>query len=137
MIDSFHGEFRFLSNFYIEPDGTHVEGEYQASKCANFVDRAQFKGIFPGQAKRLGKTVELRPEWDTIKLGYMYILVKRKFQDHKELADKLLATGDDELVEGNYWGDKYWGKCRGEGENNLGEILMLVRHVLLSKAMTA
>jgi predicted NAD-dependent protein-ADP-ribosyltransferase YbiA (DUF1768 family) len=53
-------------------------------------------------------------------------LVRRKFAD-PELAEKLLATGDEELVEGNTWNDRFWGVCRGEGRNELGKILMRVR----------
>ena len=39
----------------------------------------------------------------------------------------LLATGKATLVEGNSWGDTFWGVCRGKGKNMLGKILMRVR----------
>jgi predicted NAD-dependent protein-ADP-ribosyltransferase YbiA (DUF1768 family) len=60
----------------------------------------------------------------------MYGLVYLKFANHPELLKQLLATGDEELVEGNGWGDRFWGKVDDIGENNLGKILMGVRREL-------
>jgi len=130
MISSFNGEYQFLSNFFVEPDGSHVEGEYQRAKCANPEDVLKFAGKTPAQCKTFGKHVQLKGHWDKIKLATMYLLVRDKFTTHPELAKLLLATGDQELIEGNWWGDRYWGKCGGVGENHLGQILMEVREEL-------
>jgi len=132
MIAEFQGEYRFLSNFYIEPDGTHVEREYQQSKCRSILDRAQFDGLTPGQCKRLGRRVKLRDDWESIRLDVMLKLVRKKFRDHGTLAKRLLDTGNIEIVEGNNWGDTFWGVCRGKGENHLGIILMTVRAELFA-----
>lgn len=129
-ITSFTGGHRYLSNFYIEPDGTHVEGEYQRAKCANVEDRIEFNGLTPGQAKRLGKRVKLRENWDKVKIAVMYELVWAKFSDHGMLREALVATANRELVEGNNYGDVYWGKVDGVGDNHLGRILMTVRNQL-------
>lgn len=134
MIDKFAGKYRFLSNFYVEPDGTCVELEYQSAKCCTDEDREKFNGLTAGQAKRLGKTVKLRPDWEDLKQLVMFNLVYSKFEDHKELTDLLTATGTQELIEGNDWGDRYWGVCRGKGENELGKILMLVRDLINTEA---
>lgn len=67
------------------------------------------------------------PNWDNVKLGIMEELVGLKFRSHPELAERLLATGDNTLVEFNTWNDTYWGVCRGSGKNHLGLILMRVR----------
>ena len=56
-----------------------------------------------------------------------------KYTQNPVLAEKLLATGDDELVEFNTWNDKYWGVCRGEGENKLGKVLMRIRQEFKDK----
>ena len=56
----------------------------------------------------------------------MLELLHLKFR-HPVLKDQLLATGDVELIEGNDWGDEFWGVCCGKGSNNLGKLLMLVR----------
>jgi len=79
----------------------------------------------------------LRSDWDEIKDSIMLEIVRIKFNSHKDLADKLLATEDKILIEGNTWHDKYWGicyceKCNGEGKNVLGGILMQVRSELRS-----
>lgn len=129
-VNGFQGKYRFLSNFFIEPDGTHVEGEYQALKCVNDSDKKKFIGLAPGQAKKMGRTVAMRPDFDIFKVSLMYTLLFSKFRDHQELADLLLATGNEELVEENTWGDVFWGKCGGVGENQLGELLMSVRGYL-------
>jgi ribA/ribD-fused uncharacterized protein len=134
-INSFRGEFEIFSNFFIEPDGTHVEGEFQASKCQRALDRNRFIGLPPAKAKKLGRQVPLRADWESVKDVVMYELVLKKFTDHPDLARKLLATGNGGLVEGNYWHDNYWGICHcstcpWKGENKLGKILMEVREEL-------
>lgn len=126
-IDSFSGEYRFLSNFYITPDGKSVEHYYQAAKACNITDYLRIiSADSPGNAKRLGRQIVIRSDWDNIKLVVMEQLLIKKFSDY-DLARKLLETGDTELIEGNHWGDVYWGVCNGVGHNNLGRILMKIR----------
>lgn len=62
--------------------------------------------------------------------GVMLQLLRQKFLGDEELRRKLLRTGDAMLVEGNYWGDTYWGVCFGSGKNMLGKLLMQVREEL-------
>jgi len=130
-ISQFSGDYRWLSNFYIEPDGTHVEGEYQSSKCLDPKDKEKFIGLTPGQCKKLGKTISIRLDWDIIKNDIMYQLVRKKFTEHAGLTEKLLSTGDSILIEGNNWNDTYWGICNGIGSNHLGKILMMIRNELV------
>lgn len=85
------------------------------------------RALSPGEAKRLGKLVSVRTGWEHDKLKVMKSLVGQKFRKNKDLAQLLLETGDEELVEVNGWGDRFWGVCNGEGKNHLGEILMSVR----------
>lgn len=129
-IDSFQGKYRFLSNFYIEPDDTHVEGEYQSEKTIIPSEKSKFDLVSPGLAKKLGRKVTLRKDWEVIKEKVMYDLVKRKFQDHNCLRKLLLETENAVLVEGNTWNDIFWGVCHGKGQNMLGKILMKVREEL-------
>lgn len=126
-IAGFTGKYRFLSNFFIEPDGSHVEGEYQAAKCTNAKDRDKILTMSPGESKRYGRRVELRPDWEDVKIEIMMDLVFKKFADHPELKLKLLNTGNFFLAEDNWWGDTFWGRCNGVGDNHLGKILMIVR----------
>lgn len=110
-----------------------VEHAYQACKTNDPVTRERIlTAPKPGTAKYLGRHAKLRENWDEMKLDIMKILVTRKFFD-PELARKLLATRDTPLVEGNHWGDTFWGVCRGVGENHLGKILMEVREELRRK----
>ncbi len=132
-ITSFIGKHSFLSNFYparVEFDRQtfpSVEHAYQAAKTLVPIERRIFHtGISAGQAKRAGRRVTLRADWIDVKLPIMLDLLRKKFWDD-DLAQQLLATQDAELVEGNHWGDTFWGVCRGEGANHLGRLLMQVR----------
>ena len=139
-INQFRDEYSFLSNFYPSPltyKGVRyptVENAFQAQKVDNVPNRAdlihEFTKIPPSQAKRLGRKVPMRSDWDVIKLNIMNELVDLKFTQNKHLAHKLLETGDAILIEGNTWNDTYWGVCRGTGKNHLGQILMRVRNKL-------
>jgi len=133
MIDRFNGEYVFLSSFYpvlIVVDGVKyptVEHAYQAAKTQDPLEKQMVaRAGTPGRAKRMGRKLNLRPDWEEIKIDTMLGLVRLKFTE-SNLRTQLLATGDTELVEGNKWGDKFWGVCRGEGQNQLGRILMAVR----------
>lgn len=107
-----------------------VEHAYQAYKSTNQHDWVEISKLeTPGQAKKVGQLIKLRPNWNEIKLDTMEELLRMKFAI-PELKTKLLETGDQKLVEGNYWGDVYWGVCRGKGENHLGKLLMKIRSEL-------
>lgn len=132
-IKEFQGEFRFLSNFYPAPVGYEgqlypsVENAYQAAKTEDKALRRSFLNISPAQAKKMGRKLRLRRDWDQIKERIMEMLLFEKFSVHRDLGDKLLATGTAGLVEGNWWGDRYWGVFDGKGQNRLGILLMRVR----------
>lgn len=133
MIGKFSGKNRWLSNFWpaeVELDGmlySSVEHAYQAAKTLNMEDRALFQGITAGVEKSLGKKLVVRDDWNEVKIAVMTHLNLQKYQNHPELAANLIATGDQQLVEGNTWGDVFWGVCNGVGENHLGKILMEIR----------
>ena len=132
-ITSFSGYWRCLSNFFVEPDGTTVEHEYQAAKALDPSEAAWVLGsATPGEAKRRGRQVGIRPAWDTERVAVMSRLVDRKFREHADLRRMLLSTGDALLVEGNHWGDDFWGvdERTNEGANHLGRILMDLRDTL-------
>jgi ribA/ribD-fused uncharacterized protein len=136
LINSFRYDFFFLSNFYnapIEHEGIvyqNNEAAFQAQKCVDIKDRERFANISPSDAKRLGRRVELRKDWEQVKVSIMTEIVREKFQQNPDLADKLLATGNAHLEEGNTWGDRIWGTVNGQGANMLGKILMQVREEL-------
>jgi len=135
---SFRGAFDFLSNFYparVEVGGIcyqNAEAVFQAQKCADAADRAIFAELPAVKAKRKGRQVELRPDWDAVRLSVMEAVVRAKFTQNPDLAARLVATGTMPLVEGNFFGDTFWGvdAKTGNGENNLGKILMKIREEL-------
>ena len=85
---------------------------------------------YHSDAKKLGRDLTLLPDWEKVKVRLMYEIFMCKFMQNSELRDKLLATGDCILIEGNLWGDHYWGMVDGFGENHLGLILMDIREKL-------
>jgi ribA/ribD-fused uncharacterized protein len=155
IIDSYRGPYKFLSNFYwpsqvlldFQPIAIRRELEqpslwlhafrtlehgFQAAKFVDFDCRQQVRNIFrPGDAKRYATEHKhlWRPDWHNIKIYVMLQLLLQKFSV-PELRDRLLATGDAVLVEGNTWDDKFWGMCDGEGYNWLGQLQMLIREYL-------
>ena len=106
------------------------EAAFQAQKCLDPKDRAAFAGLDPSASKRKGRRVNLRPDWEKVKVELMRQIVRAKFNQHPELAAQLLATGDAYLEEGNDWGDRTWGTVGGKGRNLLGQILMEIREEL-------
>jgi ribA/ribD-fused uncharacterized protein len=138
-IKRFMGGYRFLSNFFvasIEVDGVtwpSTEHFYQAMKSESVEVQEEVRMLpTPGKAKRMGKTIKLRSNWDEIKDEVMETAVHAKFTQNEELRAMLLETGDSELIEGNTWGDRYWGVDleSNVGKNMLGKTLMKVRETL-------
>ena len=141
MIKEFQGNKRWLSNFtscIVMLDGVKypsTENAYQAAKTIIESERKGFISCTAGQAKRLGRKVTIRDDWDDIKLSVMEDLTRQKYSKG-HLKAKLLATGDREIQEGNTWGDTFWGVCKGRGQNNLGKIIMKIRSELQHKENT-
>ncbi len=132
-ITSFSGPWACLSNFWpvmiwvedeLYPSAEHA---FQAMKTLNSAERRSIAlAATPGQAKKAGRALSLREDWERVKDEQMLKILRVKFAV-APLAEKLLETGDQELVEGNWWGDTYWGVCKGTGQNKLGKSLMTVR----------
>lgn len=71
--------------------------------------------------------IAVRPDWEDEKLNVMHDAVMAKFTQNPELKEKLLATGDLDIVE-NSPVDSFWGVgADGKGKNMLGRIIMQVR----------
>lgn len=137
-ISRFRGEYEFLSNFYpcrVTLDGLEyasVEHAYVAAKSLDPEFRERIRNTMsPGLAKRMGRTVVVREDWDDVKLRIMSDLLKQKFEC-LDLQRKLVATDGYFLVEGNNWGDIFWGvdDTKG-GKNFLGVLLMNIRDDLV------
>lgn len=139
-ITIFRGPYWFLSNFYpcviqyANYNWLSVEHAYQAAKTENISEKEQILNAFTAkEAKRLGKTVQIRDDWDNIKIDVMYDLLNIKFFPNptdNNLTQALLNTGEEEIIHENVWKDTFWGVCNGVGENHLGKLLMEIRYKL-------
>lgn len=135
-INRFDGEYFFLSNFYSSPvkynGRTYMNSEaaFQAQKCINEYEKAKFENINPSEAKKLGRRVKMRDDWENIKEVVMHQVCREKFKQNKQIGELLIKTGDCYIEEGNTWGDREWGTVNGNGKNMLGKILMKVRYEL-------
>lgn len=121
MITNFFGEYRFLSNFFVrdvEVRGLMFmanEHAYVAAKTTNFDDLQLVSNVnTPGQVKKVGRKIELRPDWEDVKIPIMYEINKAKYDQHDDLRTKLIYAVHDKgyLLEGNTWGDRIWGAER-------------------------
>lgn len=142
IVNRFDGLYSFLSNFtpatVLFEGLTYptVENAFQAAKTLDKELRLQFVRCTPNYAKRLGRQVDLRPDWERIKDSVMFDLLKQKFAPDTSFARSLLATGDMYLCEGNTWHDNHFGACvcdRCLGvlhQNALGQMLMRIREDL-------
>lgn len=128
------GKYFFLSNFFpcllrdVDfPDITYqsVEAAFQAAKVTTRSERAAFSDADPSTAKRLGRRVRLRPDWESIKDSVMEQYLRQKFSS-PQLAAQLKAVTEP-IVEDNTWGDRYWGRCNGYGRNRLGQLLEKIK----------
>lgn len=141
-IAEFQGPYRFLSNFWPAPvylDNIRyltVEHAYQAAKTLDRPTRIYIGAApTPASAKRRAKEIppeHLRRNWRSVQIDIMRDLLHQKFAIDTDLGRQLVATGDRELIEGNVWGDTFWGVCNGRGQNNLGKLLMEIRRELIS-----
>jgi len=133
-VNKFRGDFSFLSNFYpckIEYKGLKFqssEATFQSQKCPKVA--SIFVKLTASEAKKLGRNLVCRNDWDEVKLSIMEEILKIKFAEGSYLAEELIGTGNLYLIEGNTWGDTYWGMFKGIGQNMLGKLLMKIRKQL-------
>lgn len=136
-ITSFTGPYSYLGNFFlckvayeglIYPSSEHA---FQAAKTLDKIERRRIQDCgTPGAAKIVGRSVELRPGWDEMRVGIMAEILRAKFQQNTVLRYALLDTGNAHLEEGNFHGDTFWGTVDGKGKNTLGRLLMDLRKQL-------
>ena len=137
LINSFDGLYEFLSNFshdkvtYKGVEYNTSEHAYQAAKTNDSKEKEYVRSAHsPSIAKKRGRGVTIRKDWDSVKISVMKEILMDKFKAGSVLAQQLIATGNAKLEEGNDWGDTFWGTCNGKGQNWLGKILMEIRNRL-------
>jgi ribA/ribD-fused uncharacterized protein len=136
VVKGFFGHYRFLSNYHeckIEYEGfiyDSTEAAYQSCKTLDLSIREQFTLMKPNESRTNGRKLQIRPDWDEVRLKVMEDVCRLKFTTNSYLKEMMLETGDRYLEETNHWGDVFFGVCNGVGENNLGKILMKIRSEL-------
>lgn len=126
----------FLSNMFpckIEYEGytyNNVEAAFQAQKNSSHMYKYGLTFMDGKQAKREGRKIQLRPDWEEVKDFIMLNIVRAKFDQNKELRDKLLSIPKSELIEYNTWHDNYWGhctcpRCKDKAKYNILGIILL------------
>lgn len=146
-IKSFQGEYRWLSNFWLHPitvfgyECKSVEHGYQAMSTFDEATRQKilsFSTAAEAKEERKREGFSLRKDWAEKKLSVMRSLIAEKFsmETNHELAYKLYLTRPYKIIEGNTWGDNYWGEFNGQGANNLGQLHM-ERRSYISKILNA
>ena len=136
MITAFLEGYFFLSNYYevsITYNGITYQNNEAAFQAQKSTTPEAFKDLNPTEAKKLGRQVSLRLDWESVKVKVMQEIVHEKFSQNPDLAHRLIDTGDEYLEEGNTWGDRVWGVVNGQGANLLGQILMAERKKLQNK----
>lgn len=137
-ITSFTGQHFFLSNFYPirvqyeerwYPSSEHA---YVAAKTLDHDLRTKIAQIpSAGQVKKYGRKIDLREDWEQVKVAEMQKILESKFSPFRSdvtIRSWLDNTAPRQLIEGNTWGDTFWGQCPiGTGKNMLGKLLMSLR----------
>jgi len=145
MIKEFQRDYRWLSNFAsaeVVLDGVKyasVEHAYMSAKSSDPKWKAFCADAknSPGDVKRKSRTIDLRPDWEEVKLSIMEQCVRQKM-NQEPYRSKLLATGKEHIQEGNTWKDTFWGVDlkTGNGHNHLGKIIMKIRKELYESKRT-
>lgn len=107
------------------------EHAYVAAKTTDRNLQIQISKIKkPSDVKRFGRSIELRDDWEDVKVLLMLEILIAKFSQNKNLLVKLQEIPDEELVEVNEWGDTFWGICNNNGFNILGRLLQVVKRII-------
>ena len=146
MPKSFSGPLAFLSNFFecricLRPQSDHesyvfrnAEAAFQFLKAppdSRLMAYGALRLANGPQARRIGRSLPLIPDWRTRRVAAMQAVIHAKFAQNPQLAVRLVENTPTVISEGNSWGDTFWGvdAATGRGENHLGRLLMAEREI--------
>lgn len=73
----------------------------------------------------------VRPDWLNVRVQVMEEIIKAKIAQHSYVKQKLIESGNREIVEDS-WRDDFWGwGPNKDGQNQLGKIWMKLRSELI------
>ena len=134
------GEYGFLSNLFKRPvvfegrefpcsESAYQFGKPRDEKVAEWLVSAPKPHLCAAAAHSLF-VFDVKEDWNKNKVERMRGVLRAKFSQHRDLAEKLLATGDADLIEESNM-DAFWGiGKKGNGRNMLGMLLMEIREEL-------
>ncbi len=135
-----NGRYKCFSNWYscsFTYQGYTWSNSEQALMYFKSFDKEYQKKIKkannPAVAKKLGRQVKLRPDWDQVKLSLMIEILYAKFSQNADLKEILLNTNGVKIHED--CNDPWWGGGPNYpgGRDYLGRALMSVRKILEKK----
>lgn len=132
----------YMSNFYRSPIYIYnrwwrnVEAAYQSRKFSDeeTIDKLA-KATSAKEAREIGQGGVMRSDWDQVRYEVMKECVLAKFLQNQPLKEHLLNTGDEYLIEDSPV-DSYWGcGADGNGQNQLGRILVEAREIIKQREL--
>jgi ribA/ribD-fused uncharacterized protein len=107
-----------------------VEHYFQAMRFVDKADQALVReSENPASFAKLNKSWfrKKRKDWNEVKKTIMTRALFMQCQVYPEMAEALLETGDNDLVENSQY-DYFWGCGRDRrGDNHYGKVLMAIR----------
>lgn len=133
------GQYGYLasySNHGFYKDGIYyktTEHYYQSMKMVDHeIKKKIIEAKTPKEASNIGRDRNNKKQenWKSIKNKVMFEGVLYKFEQNEDIKEKLLSTGNEEIIE-ETTKENYWGIGPNyDGENNYGKILCEVRDIL-------
>ena len=122
IVDDLGYQFPTVEHYYVSQKTTVRIQKYMVSQCPT-----------PGKAKQMGRGFKIPLDWDNKRIDVMNRALVHKFGPKNPwLQQKLIATGNQQIFEGNNWGDTFWGVDIDtlQGGNMLGRMLMDIRETI-------
>lgn len=136
------GGFDCLSNFAaynLEYQGENWMTSEHAYQAAKFTDKKIIEKIKNAPSAMAAFTLgrkfisEYRQNWFQVRVSIMEEIARAKLNQYLDIKEKLLESGEREIIEASpedaFWG---WGPNKG-GENQMGKIWMKLRDELTHK----
>jgi ribA/ribD-fused uncharacterized protein len=134
------GGFAPLSNMsafrvtYKGEDYMTSEHAYQAAKFSDLKIRTEIintRSPFEAKSLAIEYKDKVREDWLEVNMSVLKEIVREKLEQHPYIKQKLLSSGDAELIEGT--DDAFWGQGEdGNGKNMFGKMWMELRQELVT-----
>ncbi|QMU67587.1 NADAR family protein [Streptacidiphilus sp. P02-A3a] len=112
---------------------------YWALSAADASDHDRIRDAPTGrEAHELGGRADRRADWASVRLAVMGALLRAKFEQHPDLAEMLLSTGDSAISYTGLLDSPFWRDAPDrQGRNWIGRLLQLTRSELVAQSLLA